>query len=78
VWDTERLKYRPLSAPLVTPRGILIADSASWLYVLSLADGELLNRVKFEGEDLVTMAPVGGDRYVLVSRDGRVSGIQIP
>lgn len=78
VWDTERLKYRTLSAPLVTPRGVLLADNASWLYVLSLANGELLNRVKFDGEELVTLAPTGGDRYVLVSREGRVSGLQIP
>ena len=78
VWDTERLKYRTLSAPLVTPRGVLLADNASGLYVLSLANGELLNRVKFDGEELVTLAPTGGDRYVLVSREGRVSGLQIP
>lgn len=78
VWDTDRLKYRALSAPLVTPRGVLIADNASWLYMLSLADGALLNRVKFDGEELATMAHVAGDRYVLVSRNGRVSGLQIP
>jgi outer membrane protein assembly factor BamB len=78
LWDTERLKYRALSAPLVTPRGVLLADNASWLYVLSLADGALLNRVKFDGDELATMASIGGDRYVLVSREGRVSGIQIP
>jgi outer membrane protein assembly factor BamB len=78
LWDTERLKYRALSAPLVTPRGVLLADNASWLYVLSLADGALLNRVKFDGDELATMAPIGGDRYVLVSREGRVTGLQIP
>jgi hypothetical protein len=45
LWDTERLKYRVLSAPLVTPRGVLLADNGGWLYLLSLADGALLNRI---------------------------------
>ena len=78
VWDTERLKYRSLSAPLVTPHGVLIADNNGWLYVLALADGELLNRVKFDGDELVAMTATADDRYILVSRDGRVSGLQIP
>lgn len=78
LWETERLKYRTLSAPLVTPRGVLVADNGGWLYVLSLADGALLNRVKLDGDELATVAAAGGDRYVLVSREGRVSGLQIP
>jgi outer membrane protein assembly factor BamB len=77
VWDTDRLKYRILSAPLVTPRGILVADSGGYLYVLSLADGALLNRVQMGGE--LASAPVlAGERYVVVTREGRVTGLQIP
>jgi len=30
LWETERLKYRVLSAPLVTPRGILVADNGGF------------------------------------------------
>ena len=78
LWETERLKYRVLSAPLVTPRGVLLADDAGWLYVLSLADGALLNRVKLDGSELAAAPVLAGEHYVLVTREGRVSGLQIP
>jgi outer membrane protein assembly factor BamB len=78
VWDTERLKYRILSAPLVTPRGVLVADNGGWLYLLSLADGAMLNRIKLDSEELATAPVFAGGRYVVVTRDGRVIGLQIP
>lgn len=78
VWETERLKYRVLSAPLVTPRGVLLADDGGWLYVLSLTDGALLNRVKLDGSELAAAPVLAGERYVLVTREGRVTGLQIP
>ncbi len=78
LWDTERLKYRSLSAPLVTPRGVFLADNGGWLYLLSLADGALLNRIKLDSEELATAPVFAGGRYVVVSREGRVTGLQIP
>ena len=78
IWDTERLKYRSLSAPLVTPRGVLMADNGGWLYLLSLADGALLNRIKLDTEELVAAPVFAGGRYVVVTREGRVVGLQIP
>lgn len=78
VWDTERLKYRALSAPLVTPRGVLLADNGGWLYLLSLADGALLNRIKLEGSELAAAPVSAGGQHVLVTREGRVTGLQIP
>lgn len=78
LWETERLKYRNLSAPLVTPRGVLVADNGSWLYQLSLTDGALLNRVKLDSDELAAAPVWAGGRYVVVSREGRVMGLQIP
>ena len=78
LWDTERLKYRVLSAPLVTPRGVLLADSGGWVYLLSLADGALLNRIKLDGNELASAPVPAGAHYVLVTREGRVMGLQIP
>ena len=78
LWETERLKYRILSAPLVTPRGVLVADNGGWLYLLSLADGALLNRIKLDSEELATAPVFAGGRYVVVTREGRVTGLQMP
>ena len=78
VWETERLKYRLLSAPLVTPKGVVIADSGGFVYVLSLGDGALLNRLKMDGEELAAAPAVASNVYVLVSREGRVTGLNLP
>jgi outer membrane protein assembly factor BamB len=78
LWETERLKYRQLSAPLVTPRGLFLADNGGWLYVLSLADGALINRIKLDSEELAAAPVFAGSQLVLVSREGRVTGLQIP
>ncbi len=78
VWDTERLKYHPLGTPLVTPRGILISDNGGWLYLLSLADGALLNRIKLSGDELAAPPIQAGSTYVVVTRQGTVTGLQIP
>lgn len=78
LWETERLKYRALSAPLVTPRGVFIADNGGFLYVLSLADGALLNRVQLTG-DALAAAPVSASGVlVLVTKEGRLSGYDVP
>jgi outer membrane assembly lipoprotein YfgL len=78
LWESERLKYRALSAPLVTPRGILVADNGGFLYLLSLADGALLNRVKLAGDELAA-APLAADKLVVtVTKEGRVSGYELP
>lgn len=78
LWETDRLKYRMLKAPLVTPRGILVTDNAGWLYLLSLTDGSLLNRLKLDGVEFAAPPVVAGDHFVVVSREGRVSGLLIP
>lgn len=78
LWESERLKYRILSAPLVTPRGVLLADSGGFLYVLSLADGALLNRVKLPGEALAAPPVMANGIVVVVNQEGRVSGYDIP
>jgi outer membrane protein assembly factor BamB len=78
VWETERLKYRLLSAPLVTPKGVVIADSGGYVYVLSLGDGALLNRLRMDGEELAAAPAVASNVYVLVSREGRVTGLNLP
>lgn len=78
-WESERLKYRPLSAAQVTPRGLLVGDGGGWMYLLSLTDGKLLNRVRLEGQDLAASPAVVGDTHVVtVTREGRVAAWLIP
>jgi len=48
------------------------------LYLLSLSDGALLNRIKLNSEELVSAPVFAGGHYVVATREGRVIGLQIP
>ena len=55
-----------------------MADNGGFLYLLSLADGALLNRVKLAGDELAA-APLATDNLVVtVTKEGRVSGYELP
>jgi outer membrane assembly lipoprotein YfgL len=78
LWQADRLRYRRLSAPLVTPKGIVVADSGGWAYLLSLSDGALLNRWKTDESALAgyPLAFAGG--FLLLNRSGRMAAYQFP
>ena len=78
LWESERLKYRVLSAPLVTPRGIVLADSGGFVYLLSLADGALLNRIKLPGDELAAPPVLVGSQVLMVNKEGRISAYELP
>jgi outer membrane protein assembly factor BamB len=79
VWDTERLKYRELTTPLWTSKGIVVGDASGWLYILSTQDGQLLNKIK-TGSDGFASPPTalsdGG--FVVLTRNGSLLAYQLP
>ncbi len=79
LWDTERLKYRELTTPLWTSKGIVVGDDAGWLYILSGKDGRLLNKIK-TGADGFASPPTaladGG--FVVLTRNGLLLAYQLP
>ena len=78
LWETDRLRYRRLSAPLMTDKGVLVADEAGFIYLLSLTDGALLNRITLDGEALVSPPLAMGSDFLVVSRKGLVQSLRFP
>ena len=78
LWETDRLRYRRLSAPLVTDKGVVVVDEAGFIYLLSLADGALLNRISLDGEALASAPQALGGGFLLVSRKGLVQSLRFP
>ena len=78
VWETDRLRYRRLSAPLVTEKGVLVADEAGFIYLLSLTDGALLNRITLDGDALISAPQAMGAGFLMVSRKGLVQSMRFP
>jgi outer membrane protein assembly factor BamB len=79
LWDTDRLKYRDLTAPLWTAKGVVIGDAGGYLYVLSSQDGRLLNKLKTPASGFAsspTALPDGG--LVVLTRNGLLQAYQLP
>ena len=78
-WDTDRLKYRELTSPLMLEKGIVVGDEGGWLYVLSNKDGSLLHRTQTQANGFAsspTALPNGG--FVILARSGQLMAYQLP
>ncbi|MGC1172864.1 outer membrane protein assembly factor BamB [Polaromonas sp.] len=73
-WNTDRLRYRNLSAPLVVGRSIAIGDSAGFVHLLSREDGSMLNRLATDGSPVVASPVLAGNVLIAVTRSGAVFG----
>jgi len=79
LWDSDRLKYRELTGPMFTSRGIVIGDSGGWLYLLSSADGSLINRVQTSSDGFAsTPTALADGGFVVLTRDGLLQAYQLP
>ena len=79
VWDSDRLKYRELTGPLFTPKGIVVGDSGGWLYLLSSADGSLINRVQTSSDGFSsTPTALADGGLVVLTRNGSLLAYQLP
>jgi outer membrane assembly lipoprotein YfgL len=79
LWDSDRLKYRELTGPLFTSKGIVIGDSGGWLYLLSSTDGSLINRVQTSSDGFAsTPAALADGGFVVLTRDGLLQAYQLP
>jgi len=79
LWDSDRLKYRELTGPLFTSKGIVIGDSGGWLYLLSAADGILINRVQTSTDGFAsTPTALADGGFVVLTRNGLLLAYQLP
>ncbi len=75
-WDSERLKFRGLTAPLAVGRSVAIGDSTGLVHLLSRDDGAPLNRVSTDGSAVATAPVLAGEALVVVTRSGSVFGFR--
>ncbi len=78
VWESDRLKYRRLSAPVVTEEAVWIADDEGQVYLLNRANGQLSNRLSLDGSALVAPPIQHNQTVVMVTRKGLVRAMRAP
>lgn len=76
VWQTERLLYRALSAPLVVGRSVVVGDNSGNLHMLSREDGSPLNRLTTDGSAIVGHPVLAGDALVALTKSGGIFGFR--
>jgi outer membrane protein assembly factor BamB len=75
-WESERLKFRGLTAPLAVGRSVAIGDSTGLVHLLSRDDGSTLNRVTTDGTAIVAAPVLAGESLVVLTRSGGVFGFR--
>ncbi|MDM0057038.1 outer membrane protein assembly factor BamB [Variovorax fucosicus] len=73
-WQTDRLKYRELTAPLAAGRSVIFGDSSGLLHFVSREDGAPLNRLSVDGSAIAAAPVLAANTVVVVTRNGGVFG----
>jgi len=69
-WQSEKLLYRGLGAPLATGRALVFGDSEGVVHFLSRDGGETLLRLTTDGSPIVAAPVVSGTTLLVVTRKG--------
>ena len=75
-WESERLKYRGLTAPLAVGRSVAVGDGTGLIHLLSREDGASLNRLVTDGSAIVAAPVLAGTTLVVATRNGSVFGFR--
>lgn len=73
-WNTDKLRYRGLTAPLALGRSVVVGDSTGFVHFLSREDGSPLNRIAPDGSAIMAAPAVAGGTLVVQTRNGGVFG----
>ncbi|NRT57139.1 outer membrane protein assembly factor BamB [Sphaerotilus uruguayifluvii] len=70
VWNSDRLRYRSLSAPIALGSTVVFGDAEGWLHVLSRDRGEPLLRLPTDGSAIAVPLVRSGLTVLAVTRSG--------
>lgn len=76
IWNSDRLRYRQLSAPLLVGRSIVVGDGSGLVHFLSREDGSALNRLSTDGSAIEEAPVVVSKTLVVVTQKGGVFGFR--
>lgn len=77
LWTSDALRFRGLTAPLVTGTSIVVGDDAGWLHRLSMRDGKTINRVPTDGSAVATRPVMASGLVVVATRSGGLFGYRL-
>jgi outer membrane protein assembly factor BamB len=69
-WNSENLRYRGLSGPLVVGRTVIFGDAEGQVHFLDRADGKTLLRLPTDGSPVAAVPVRSGNTILVVTRSG--------
>jgi len=78
LFETDALKYRKLSSPLVLPQCIVVSDQQGVVYLLSLKDGHLLNKLDTQTQSTPGLSVPLDTGFLYASRAGKIRVFKLP
>ena len=76
-WQSEKLLYRGLGAPLLTAKALIVGDSEGVVHFLSRDKGETLLQVKTDGSPIAAAPVASAGTVLVVTRNGGVYAIRL-
>ncbi len=73
-WTSDLLRYRDLTAPLITGQAVVVGDETGLVHWLARMDGKPLTRTATDGSALASAPVQAGQTIVVVTRHGSVYG----
>lgn len=71
-WESSRLKYRDLTAPLAVGRVLAVGDGTGLVHLLSREDGSEMTRLSTDGSPVIAAPVLAGQVMVVQTRKGGV------
>lgn len=75
-WTQDALRFRGLTAPLVSGRAVVVGDDGGLLHFLARQDGQPLQRVATDGSAITGRPVAAAGVLVVVTRNGGVFGFR--
>ena len=75
-WQSNALRYRVLSGPLLLGRSVALGDDTGVIHLFSRADGSVMGRALTDGTPLASAPVLVGNTMVVVTRKGGVFAFQ--
>jgi outer membrane protein assembly factor BamB len=76
IWESDRLRFRQLSAPLALGRSIVVGDNTGLVHLMSREDGSLLSRLVTDASPVEVTPLLVDNTLVVVTRKGGIFGFR--
>lgn len=76
-WNTDALRFRGLSDPMVRGASVVVGDETGWVHRLAVLDGQLQNRIATDGSGIALRPVSVAGVTVVVTRNGGIYGLRL-